>query len=163
MRAGRCSVPKRAVCNSVFTMSSGRRESRNKAALGKRSAGAISQALLPEGVQEMRHRLSTRKKLCPHAPKAGTQIGHHRAVLPRVVSASTPIRGETSCCLFLHSSWCCRSDPRGKFWPGADCWLQFLWLDAAAGCCSCVLRTAYKEHRLGTGKSTAKYQHPGHC
>lgn len=105
MRVERCSVPKGAVCNSVFATSSGRKESRNKAASGKRGAGGISQALLSEGVRRAGTvRLSTRRKLCPRAPRAVTQKGYHRVVFPRVVSASTLIRGETSYCLFLHRS-----------------------------------------------------------
>lgn len=162
MRAGRCPMPKRAVCKSVFTMSRGRRESRNKAALGKRGAGAISQALLSEGGRRWGTvRLRTRTKLWPCAPRAVTQTGYHRVVFPRVVSASTPIRGET-----IPSSWCCRPDRRGKFWPGTDCWLQRQWRDAVAGHCCCVLRTACGPMQVTqtciTGKSTAKYQHPGH-
>lgn len=88
-------MPKGAVCNSAFATNSGRKESRNKAASGKRGAGGISQALVSEGVRRAGTvRLSTGWKLCPCAPRAVTQKGYHRVVFPRVVSASTLIRNQ---------------------------------------------------------------------
>lgn len=65
-------MPKRGVCNSVFIKSSGRRESRNKAASGKRDAGSIRPCCLKESGGRHSQR-NTRRKLCPCTPGTVTE------------------------------------------------------------------------------------------
>lgn len=75
-----------------------------------------------------------------------TPKGHHRAVFPKVLSAPTLIRAETSLCLFLcevpDAADLTLEGSSGQALTPGSAWGWMLWQDA--GCYSpCVLRIAF--------------------